>query len=262
MRRLIKRGLEKLGFELSRIQLEQEKFSPDYMSFNDIDRKVISKEFFEIYEECHQYTMTSIEKMYSLYEAVNYIIARGIEGDFIECGVWKGGSAMLIAHVLNRLGVQDRKIYLYDTYEGMSPPTEEDVHILSGLSASEILERDYGGNSSLWCHAGISETKSNMESTSFPMSKIEFIKGRVEDTIPETIPKNIALLRLDTDFYESTLHELEYLYPLLSPGGIVLFDDYGFWEGQKKAVDQYFKTNNIRQLLHRIDYSGRIAQKM
>ncbi len=100
-----------------------------------------------------------------------------------------------------------------------------------------------------------------MLSTGYPKEKIHLIKGKVEDTIPENIPKEIALLRLDTDWYESTKHELIHLFPLLKPNGILIIDDYGHWEGARKAVDEYISDNNIHILLNRIDYSGRISVK-
>ena len=81
---------------------------------------------------------------------------------------------------------------------------------------------------------------------------INFVRGKVEDTIPKNMPEKIALLRLDTDWYESTYHELKYLFPLLSKNGVLIIDDYGHWKGAKKAVDQYFGENNIQIFLKKI----------
>jgi O-methyltransferase len=86
--------------------------------------------------------------------------------------------------------------------------------------------------------------------------------GKVEDTFPKDTPDKIAILRLDTDWYESTRHELIHLYPKLSIGGVLIIDDYGHWEGARKAVDEYINDNTLRILLNRIDYTGRIAVKM
>lgn len=99
-----------------------------------------------------------------------------------------------------------------------------------------------------------------MQSTNYPAEMLVFIKGKVEDTIPKTMPKHIALLRLDTDWYESTKHELLHLYPLLSKSGVLIIDDYGYWAGSKKAVDEYFSKGEM--LLNRIDYTSRIAIKI
>jgi hypothetical protein len=100
-----------------------------------------------------------------------------------------------------------------------------------------------------------------MAMTNYPQDKLNYVVGKVEDTIPETLPRKIALLRLDTDWYESTLHELNHLYPLLTEGGVLIIDDYGHWQGAKKAVDEYIEKNKLKILLNRIDYTGRIAIK-
>jgi O-methyltransferase len=83
----------------------------------------------------------------------------------------------------------------------------------------------------------------------------------VEDTIPASVPEQIALLRLDTDWYESTKCELEILFPRLVKGGVIIIDDYGCWQGARKAVDEYFNKNNIAILLNRMDDTGRIGIK-
>lgn len=89
-----------------------------------------------------------------------------------------------------------------------------------------------------------------------------FVKGKVEDTVPEKAPDRISLLRLDTDWYESTYHGLLHLYPRLSVGGVLIIDDYGHWAGAKKAVDQYLNENHLKLLLNRIDDTGRIGVKL
>ena len=102
----------------------------------------------------------------------------------------------------------------------------------------------------------------NLYATGYPKNNFVFIQGPVETTIPApSTPKKIALLRLDTDWYQSTYHELTYLYPRLVKGGVIIIDDYGHWPGARKACDKYFKVNNINILLNRIDYTGRIGIK-
>jgi len=107
----------------------------------------------------------------------------------------------------------------------------------------------------------LDEVKKNVYGTGYPQDKIHFVKGKVEDTIPGTMPNQIALLRLDTDWYQSTMHELTHLFPLLQAKGVLIIDDYGHWQGAGKAVDEYFADKQISILLNRIDYSGRIAIK-
>ena len=101
----------------------------------------------------------------------------------------------------------------------------------------------------------------NLLGTGYDGNRLKFIKGKVEDTVPGYAPRHISLLRLDTDWYKSTLHELVHLYPRLSVGGVLIIDDYGHWRGCRKATDQYFEENNIHVLLNRIDYTGRVAVK-
>ena len=213
-------------------------------------------EFRSIYSTCLPFTLTSVERMYALYNSVKYIVNSKLEGEIVECGVWRGGSSMLAAITLKKY-FSNKKIYLYDTYDGMSKPTKEDISF-DGLDA----KKKWGGEkSSKWCYASLDDVKANMDLTGYSSENLVFVKGLVEDTIPETMPDKISLLRLDTDFYESTKHELEHLFPKLVKGGVLILDDYGHWRGAKKAVDEYFAENNIRILLNRIDYTGRIGIK-
>jgi O-methyltransferase len=239
---------EKLGFYIV----------PRKLMYGDIK----DPEFWDIYNLCKPYTMTGIERMYSLFSAVKYIIENNIQGSFVECGVWRGGSAMLVAKMLTRRNITDRKIYLFDTFEGMSKPTKDDTDF-TGKDAATLL-KDNAGNKeeSVWCLADLSDVQNNMRLTNFTSEKIIYVKGKVEETIPASNPaEQIALLRLDTDWYESTKHELIHLYPKLVKDGVLIIDDYGHWEGCRKAVDEYLTENNVNMFLSRIDYTGRIGIK-
>ncbi len=224
---------------------------------------VIDKDerFLGIYDRCKTFTLTSKQRMYALYKSVEYIIRTNIPGSFVECGVWRGGSAMLIAHTLLELNTTNRKIYLYDTFEGMTRPTGYDYR----MSNNEIRAHDQWGKEqkedrTKWCYASLPEVRNNMALTKYPENNVVFVKGRVEETIPGITPPEIAILRLDTDWYESTRHELIHLFPLLSKNGVLIIDDYGYWAGAKKAVDEYFSEGHI--LLNRIDNAGRIGIKV
>ena len=161
-----------------------------------------------IFHAVKNYTMTSPERIDALIEATKYIVREKIDGAFVECGVWKGGSVMAMALTLKELG-EIREIYLYDTFSGMSAPSDVDGEkVLKQFSANRTSE-----NSLRWFVAPIEEVEKNIVDTGYPKEKCHFIKGKVEDTIPKTIPQKIALLRLDTDFYDSTKHELIHLFP-------------------------------------------------
>lgn len=208
------------------------------------------------------YTMTSAERVEALVNAVRYIVANGVAGDIVECGVWRGGSSMAAALTLKELGDERRHLYLYDTFEGMSAPTEEDVTLDGVAAKGKFVERQLGEESSDWCRALLEEVRQNVAGTGYPADRLHFIKGKVEATLPASMPAGpIALLRLDTDWYESTRHELVHLYPRLVRGGVLIVDDYGHWAGARKAVDEYFSAHPPALLLNRIDYTARIAVK-
>ena len=207
------------------------------------------------FDACRPFTLTSAERMYSLQIAVRHVVEAGVPGDLVECGVWRGGSSMLMARVLLELSVSDRRLYLYDTFAGMSEPSLHDGATVRGRWRE--AER---ANSNDWCYAPLDEVRRNMAATGYPAELIEFVEGKVEESIPARAPEKIALLRLDTDWYESTRHELIHLYPRLSPGGVLIIDDYGHWEGARKAVDEYFAAHGP-VLLHRVDRTARVAQK-
>lgn len=208
------------------------------------------------------YTMTSVHRLVGLCEAVQYVVRNRIAGDIVECGVWRGGSMMAIARTLAQAGETTRALHLFDTFEGMTEPTPRDVSLL-GHSASQLMRTERRSDeSSVWCLASLEEVRCNMASTGYPAELIRYVQGRVEDTIPAHAPRAIALLRLDTDWYESTRHELEHLFPRLVRGGVLILDDYGHWKGAKEAVDEYFAKLGWWPLLQRMDYSGRMAIKV
>lgn len=152
----------------------------------------------------------------------------------------------------------DRKFWLYDTFQGIPAPGEHDAG-LHGEDAAAEWERNQCGEINEWCYAPLDEVRANMLNTGVPTERLELVQGLVEDTIPARIPEQIALLRLDTDWYESTYHEMVHLFPRLSPGGVLILDDYGHWEGVRRAVDRYLGEQDVNLLLHRIDYAGRLA---
>lgn len=218
-------------------------------------------DFVAIYERTQDFTMTSVERMYALYRAVRYVSESAIPGAFVECGVWRGGSCMLMALTLKALGDDARRIYLYDTFAGMTRPGEFDVRYRDQTEQVTRWEASRREGYNEWAFAPRDEVRRNILSTGYPEDSLVFVAGEIETTLPETAPQTIALLRLDTDWYRSTRHELEHLYPLLAPGGALIIDDYGSFEGARKAVDEYFAAAPGEIFLHRIDATGRIALK-
>jgi len=203
--------------------------------------------------------MTSVERLYALYKAVEYLAASGIAGDFVECGVWRGGSMMCAALTLLRRGDTSRGLYLYDTFEGMVPPEPADVDFRGQPAGARLASEERSEDSTIWAYAPLERARRNLAATGYPEARITYVRGPVEQTIPGTMPERIALLRLDTDWYASTAHELRHLYPRLVPGGVLIVDDYGHWDGARRAVDEYFRGSETKLLLNRIDYTGRIG---
>jgi len=165
---------------------------------------------------------------------------------------------MLVAFTMMRLG-DLREIWLYDTFEGMTQPSEHDV-CWDGTPALQRY-RELGGGRH-WCFASLEEVVRNMGSTGYPAAKLVFVKGPVEQTLMRRAPESISILRLYTDWYASTRTELEVLFPKLSHRGVLILDDYGYWAGAKRAVIEYFVANRVQMLLNRVDDTCRIGIKL
>ncbi|MCW2308641.1 TylF/MycF family methyltransferase [Rhodobium gokarnense] len=239
----------------------------------DLRRKFEASEdagFLPIWEMAKPHTMTSFERGHALFRACRYIVERRLPGAFVECGVWQGGSAMIAMATLDLLGAGDREFFLFDTFDGMTPPTPEDMD-WQGHDAGALMEKDAGNreDSLVWAMASIDVVRENVAKTGYNPDLVKFIKGDVGDTLPGTETGEISLLRLDTDFYRSTLTELEILYPRLTRQGVLIVDDYGHWQGARRAVDEYFSRSDaqfpdapIPPLFHWIDYTGRMAVRI
>jgi hypothetical protein len=254
IKRLLRNCLHRLGYDLVRYEMSKPVTAAELDSLSDLveeERKIVAR--------VKTFTLTSVPRIATLLNAVHYISASKIPGDIAECGVWRGGSMMAVALALQAHLDTGRDLYLYDTFEGMSEPTRHD-RSHDGVAAERQLDETARGTG-VWCRATLEDVRANMLSTGYPGERIHLIKGKVEDTIPGTLPRQLALLRLDTDWYESTKHELTHLFPLLHPNGVLLLDDYGHWLGARKAVDEYFSEKNLNVFLHRIDTTGRLLVK-
>lgn len=202
------------------------------------------------------YTLTSPDRIMGLCDGVRYIVRSGVPGAIVECGVWRGGSIMAIARTLLELGVTDREIFMYDTFDRMPEPEPGDVD-LGGRSVAEAIEK--ADQNPALAYLPFDEVRSLIEGTGYPAERLHFVRGLVEETIPAQAPAVIALCRLDTDWYRSTAHEMEHLYPRIANGGVLLIDDYGSFPGAKRAVDEYLDAAGESPLLQRLDDSGRMA---
>jgi O-methyltransferase len=203
------------------------------------------------------YTMTSVTRLHALCHAIRYVVRHGIPGDIVECGVWRGGSIMAAARTLMEAGDVSRHLYLFDTFEGMVQPEEQDVRH-DGVAALTLMT-DAAHRDTMRCLSTLDEVKHAMALVGYPEDRVHYVRGAVEDTLPRSAPDRIALLRLDTDWYRSTQHELRNLVPRISSYGVLIIDDYGHWLGCRRAVDEFVQEYGLPLLLNRIDETGRMA---
>lgn len=247
-RKLIDPLLAKAGYRLSR--LAPKEFPVD---FDARDADVVS------HVSRNGLSMTTFERMYATLMACRHVCDVGVEGDFVECGVWRGGNAMIAADVFRRIAPR-RKAYLFDTFAGMTEPTDVDVS-RGGVNAKSEYAQHQRQDYNEWCFASLEDVQESFRARGL-LSQAVFVKGDVLQTLKnsEKLPEKISVLRLDTDWYESTKMELEVLYPRLQIGGVLIVDDYGYWGGAKKAVDEYF-LEHPKPFLQYIDHTGRIGVK-
>lgn len=206
-----------------------------------------------------RYSSTSPVAQWAFLQAIKHVHEQQVPGAIVECGVWKGGNLILAALMRRHLGFT-REIWGYDTFEGMTEPSQNDVKPGFSVDARAKFKRRKKGDVVDWCYVPLHEVVENYRTAVGEMDA-RLVKGPVEQTLQleSNLPDNIAVLRLDTDFYESTKAELERLYPRLSPNGVLIVDDYGVWAGSRKAVDEYF--DGRPPWLHYVNRGVRLAVK-
>ena len=219
--------------------------------------------FIDLFPKIKDHTITAMlgaEAPWALYKSVEHVVRNNIPGDIVECGVWNGGSMLLAAMALIHFGDTSRKLYLYDTFAGMPRPDDIDRQ-WDGISPLPNWQYATANGAKFGYGGTCDMVRAVLRKSNYPEDKMVFVEGFVEDTIPAHQPDQISLLRLDTDFYKSTLHELVHLYPLLSSGGILIIDDYGHYQGARTATDQYIAQHNLKIFLSRVTYSVRLVVK-
>ena len=256
MRRTLNKLLKPAGLELTRPAARRFEFP---IEFDEGDRAIVGRIVGQ------RLSMVSAERLFATLLACRHVVARGIPGDFVECGVWRGGNSLIAADVFSRLGDPARPVRhvrLFDTFAGMTAPTEHDFGNVDGVAARAKFDAHQRDTHNEWCYASLEDVRNNFSAAGLIGDHVHFVKGDVCATLadPANLPDAIAVLRLDTDWYESTKAELEVLWPRLQPGGILMIDDYGHWGGARKAVDEFFATRP-RPFFGYIDATGRIAVK-
>jgi len=257
----MKKIIGKIFFRVSKFLLAGLGFNINLGSSN-VQYPELNNDEFKFLQDVYKssLTMTSFDSLVTLVIACKYVSRSKIPGDFVEAGVWRGGSSIVAKKFLTG----NRNFYLYDTYKGMTEPTIHDYRVGSNSNSETLIrwkEQDKNSHND-WVFASLNEVKNNFDQFDLLDSDLVFVEGDVRETLTlENIPKKICVLRLDTDFYDSTLIELQVLWPLLSPGGVLILDDYGHWDGARRAVDEYFELNNENLMVPIAGGGGRIILK-
>lgn len=253
-KRLAKPALDWLGLEYKQDNLYYKTQLPVEMTSEE-------KDLFQ-YIKRNKLSITYDRGLIATLMACRYVAERGITGDFVECGVWRGGNAILAASLFRLYGVT-KKVVLFDTFQGMTAPTEVDKSAATNKPASEIFNQLQRETHNEMCYASFDDVVTNFKAVDLLDDNVVFVRGDVLETLrdPSNLPESISILRLDTDWYESTKAELEVLYPRLTRGGVLIVDDYGYWTGAKKATDEYFSESATRPFLQYVDFTGRMAVK-
>lgn len=220
----------------------------EFLKRRDKFKDLVESNFWDLASECAPHTLLTVPKMYNLYKSIEFISISGIPGDIVECGVWHGGAMMLAAKTLSSRNDYSRHIFLYDTFEGFKERSDFD-RTDSGKSIGTRVRDNYSD-----------EVKSRLMEVNYPSNNIHFRIGDVLETCNRGGHKRISYLRLDTDTYRTTLHELECLYDSVAYGGIICIDDYGYSIGARKAFHEFFDNRDIL-FWNRVDGS-RVAIKL
>jgi O-methyltransferase len=248
--------LNPLGLELSEFD-KKNKFRNGVVELKPNEIEIIE------YVSKNEFSMASIPRLINTLLSCKYVVENDIPGDFVECGVWRGGNGILAKMIFELMG-SDKKVWMFDTFAGMTKPSEFDIVSKSNKHAGKKFQRTNKNSHSEWCYASLEDVKQNCLASAIDHLEMKFIKGDVSQTLldAKNLPEAISVLRLDTDFYESTKIELQVMYPILSHAGVLIIDDYGYWQGSKKAVDEYFIDKINKPLFNVVDFAGRSCLKI
>lgn len=229
------------------------------------------------------YSMTSSERINSLFDSLEFVRNNNIKGDYVECGVWRGGNILGMLKYLEFHNNIEPNVWLYDTFCGMTTPDNNVDLTYNNQTAADILDSKYWEEikkalsqddypkekkqfilEQVFAWSTLDEVKLTLSSSKYPEEKIKYVIGDICQTLLDknNVPEKIALLRLDTDWYNSTKIELDVLWEKLEIGAPCIIDDYGHWQGCKKAVDEFLSTLPVEHEIEQIDYTGiRIFKK-
>jgi len=248
LKKTLKKVFNFLGLEIRRKNSWYEKYRDSVVE--------IDKNLEKILKKSENYINASLPNRWGIIQSLQHVKRNKIKGDIVETGVFHGGGIIFLNDILKYLKLK-KTIWGYDTFEGIPNINLKKDRILGSKKIKHVKKRD---NMDKNMYPTLDTVKNNLKKNNVK-NQINLIKGDTKKTlkINKHLPKKISFLRLDTDFYESTLNELKTFYPKISKNGILMIDDYGHHVGCRKAVDEYFKNKKI--WLHRIDYTARLIIK-
>jgi hypothetical protein len=234
----------------------------------DLLKKVLTNTLFEpepdVDEEVHRFvpaftkhymkspaiTMLPMARMDNLEHCVRTVVADNVNGDLIETGVWRGGATILMRAILKSLDVRDRTVWVADSFEGLPEPDAEKFPTEAKGFHGPVITKAYDRFA-----ASIETVQANFQAFGLLDNQVRFLKGWFKDTLPNAPIERLAVMRLDGDYYESTMDALTALYDKLSVGGFVIIDDYAedLWTNCRQAVDEFRASRGITDELIRVD---------
>lgn len=223
------------------------------------DSSAFMQEFTEHYIRGSATSMLPLARFDNLRACIESVIHHGVPGDLIEAGAWRGGASIFMRAVLRRLDVTDRIVWVADSFEGLPEPDPARFPHEARMHASAVMNRRYKRFAS-----GLDEVRSNFAKFDLLDEQVRFLKGWFKDTLPAAPIERLAVLRLDGDYYQSTMDALDSLYGKLSPGGYTIVDDYGEigWTSCSQAVDEFRAAHGITEPLIRVDSRCYYWQRM
>jgi hypothetical protein len=221
-----------------------------YADEPDVDDPRYVRGFIAHYIKGHAHTMVPLVRLTNVQECVVDVLERGVPGDLIETGVWRGGTTIFMRAILKAYGVTNRRVWVADSFQGLPEPDEERHPEEAHAHKSKIMTDEYK-------HFAVSaeDVRANFRRYDLLDEQVRFLEGWFKDTLPTAPVEKLAVIRLDGDYYDSTMDALTSLYPKLSPGGYVIIDDYGedLWTKCRQAVDDFRQRHDVTEPLVTVD---------
>jgi macrocin-O-methyltransferase TylF-like protien len=210
------------------------------------------RDFIEHYMKGPAISMLPVARFDNLQMCIDAVLADTVPGDFIETGVWRGGATIFMRAMLKALEIRDRTVWVADSFEGLPEPDADKYPVEAEFHQGFVMNKVYNHLA-----VGLDEVQFNFKTYQMLDENVKFLKGWFKDTLPIAPIKSLAIMRLDGDYYESTMDALTCLYGKLSPGGYAIIDDYGedSWTYCRKAVDDFRRERGIVEPLVQVDKS-------